>query len=53
MIHFSWAIVAFFIGGAIGFFTAVLCNSAAQSEKDRENDERRMEEYVDNNRQNG
>jgi len=42
MIHFSWAIVAFFIGGAIGFFTAALCNVAAQSEKDREEDERRM-----------
>ena len=38
------AIIAFFIGGAIGFFTAALCNTAAQNDKDRENDERRMEE---------
>jgi hypothetical protein len=44
MIHFRWAIAALFIGGTIGFFLAGLCCAAAQNEKDRENNERRIEE---------
>lgn len=38
MIHFAWAIVAFFIGSTFGFFTAGLCAAAAQN--DREDEER-------------
>jgi hypothetical protein len=45
MIHFTWAIAAFFIGGSLGIFLAALCNVAAQN--DREDEERRLRENVE------
>ena len=42
MIHFGWAIAAFFIGGSLGVFLSALCNVAAQN--DKEDEERRLRE---------
>ena len=44
MIHFGWAIAALFIGGTLGFFISGLCFAAAENERQRIEDERRMEE---------